>query len=110
MVARPLAIQPTIGCDLAASPRAQSETADDCCNHRQKGIGIRRTMKHTSHPAATLFSPHSPIRYPNVTSSGSRILSPSAANFPSLTYGAIFVASDFDRQKPAPPVANQNFT
>ena len=50
------------------------------------------------------------ITYPMVTSSGNRIFSPTDSNLPPPMSGIIFEAKDCERQKPAPPVANQNFT
>lgn len=55
------------------------------------------------------FNKYSTMK-PSVTSSGNRILSPIATNFPLLASGIIFIASARLMQNPAPPVANQNFT
>ena len=55
------------------------------------------------------FKPCS-MTYPMVTSSGSRIFSPTDSNRPPPMRGIILVAKECERQKPAPPVANQNFT
>lgn len=47
---------------------------------------------------------------PIVTSSGKRILSPMLINLPPPATGIIRKANERLMQKPAPPVANQNFT